>query len=54
MAMRGAYGARALGGEVLWSGEREREVRLAGSGVTAGGLSGAERSVPVLDSCAMR
>ena len=22
------YGARALGGEVLWSGEREREVRL--------------------------
>ena len=46
MAMRGAYGARALGGEVLWSGEREREVRPASSGVTAGGLSGAECPVP--------
>ena len=38
------YGARALGGEVLWSGEREREVRLASGSVAAGRLSGAERS----------
>ena len=40
------YGARALGGEVLWSGEREREVRFASGGVTAGVLSGAARSGP--------
>ena len=38
------YGARALGGEVLWSGEREREVRLRAWRCSRGGLSGAKRS----------
>ena len=46
------YGARALGGEVLWSGEREREVRLREWRCSRGGTerSGAFRSLTPLSS----